>query len=230
MVRVSIILPVYNEYRNLKNNFPKIYSAAKKLGSFEIIIAEDGSNDGSTEISRKFSRLPGVRVMHRDYKSGKGGAIKRSLSSAHGNVVGYMDIDLAVPVSYVGMAVEKVEEGNRIVIGSRYANGSETKRSPVRHFLSFGYNGLIFLLFGSRVRDHQCGFKFMDRNFAKKFATPVRDNYWFFDAEMLIRAERAAIIPYELPVKWDEQRETKLRPKDVALFMLAMLKFRFSPA
>ncbi len=229
MVRVSIILPVYNEYRNLKNNFPKIYSAAKKLESFEIIIAEDGSTDGSIVLCREFAKLPGVRVMHREQKSGKGAAIKRSVRAAKGKVIGYMDIDLAVPVSYTKKAIYEVEKGNKIVIGSRYVAGSETRRNLTRHFLSFGYNGLIFILFGSRVKDHQCGFKFMEGSYAKRLTGKVRDNYWFFDAEMLIRAERDGVAPYELPVEWNEQRETKLRPKDVALFMVSMLKFRFSP-
>ncbi len=228
MTRATIILPVYNERRNLKANFPKIYSAAKKLGSFEIIIAEDGSTDGSKELAEKFGRLPNVMVLSRPDKSGRGGALKRSIQVAKGDVVGYMDIDLSVPLSYLPIAVSKVEGGQKILTGSRYAKGSDIRRTFWRHFLSSGYNLLLFAVFQSRVKDHQCGFKFLERNYAKNLAKRIKDNHWFFDTEMLILAQRDGIMPYELPVEWKEHRETKVRNKDIYLFLKAVFRLRFS--
>ncbi|MEM3838999.1 MAG: glycosyltransferase [Candidatus Micrarchaeaceae archaeon] len=226
MKRITIILPVYNERENLKANFPKIYSAAKKLGSFEIIIAEDGSTDGSRELAKNFGKLPNVVVLSRKEKSGKGEAVKRSISAAKGKVIGYMDIDLSVPLSYLPAAVAKVEEGNKVLIGSRYVKGSDIRRTALRHFLSKGYNLLMLALFGSRVKDHQCGFKFFDGRYAKELARRTKDNHWFFDTEMLVLAQRDGIVPYELPVKWREQKSTKVRKKDIYLFLKAALRFR----
>ncbi len=225
--RATIILPVYNEYRNLKKNFPKIYRAAKALGSFEIIIAEDGSTDGSRELAQRLSLLPDVVALCRAEKSGRGGALKRAIRIARGNVVGYMDIDLSVPLSYLPKAVEKVEDGNAILTGSRYVRGASIKRTVTRHFLSAAYNALLFLFFRSQVKDHQCGFKFLERGYARKLAGRVRSDHWFFDTEMLILAQRDGIMPYELPVRWKEHRETKVRGRDVYLFAMEILRLRF---
>ena len=228
MVRATIILPIYNERKNLVQNFPGIYAEAKRLGSTEIIISEDGSDDGTAEISRRFARLPGVRVLHRAQKSGRGAALKRSIRVARGRVIGYMDIDLSVPLQYMEKAIEKVEEGNKIVIGSRYAKGARIKRDALRHLLSSSYNWLLFLSFGSRVKDHQCGFKFFDGKYAKAAIGKIKDDHWFFDSEMLILAQRGGIVPYELPVEWKEHRETKVRPRDILLFLKSIVRLRFS--
>ncbi len=228
MTRLTIILPVYNEFRNLRGNFPKIYSAAKKLGAFEIIIAEDGSNDGSKPLAQKLGRLPRVVVLSRPVKTGRGAALKRAIRVAKGNVIAYMDIDLSVPLSYLPIAVKKVEEGNAIVTGSRYVKGSKTSRTFLRHFLSAGYNMLLLIFFQSKVKDHQCGFKFAERKYLKRMANRIKDNHWFFDTEMLILAQRDGITPYELPVAWREHKNTKVRPKDVILFFNSILRLRFS--
>ncbi len=227
MTRVTIILPVYNGYKDLKENFPKIYGAAKRLGSFEIIIAEDGSNDGSSELARRLGKLPNVIVLSRPERSGRGGALKRSIKIARGDVIGYMDIDLSVPLSYLPKAVEKVEEGNRILTGSRYVEGSDIQRTFKRHLLSAGYNFLLFLFFGSKVKDHQCGFKFLEKEYAKELARRIKDNHWFFDTEMLVLAQHDGIVPYELPVSWKEHKETKVRSKDIYLFLKAIFRLRF---
>lgn len=224
--RLSLILPVYNERDRLSKNFKSIYDEAKRLGTFEIIIAEDGSTDGSKELANRLSKRDGVKVLSVKGRTGRGGAIKRAVKIAHGNVIGYIDIDLAVPLRYMKDAIKLVEDGHPVVTGSRYEKGSDTTRSIYRHIASKSYNLLLKVLLSSKVKDHQCGFKFWSGKYIKKAIKDIKDNHWFFDSEMLVRAERTGITPYELPVEWHEGRETKVRLKDNIYFVKQILRLR----
>lgn len=225
-MRFSLILPVFNGCEELKENFMPIYREVSKLGDCEIIIAEDGSTDCSKEVAKDFTKLKKVRLISGKDRSGKGMAIRKGIAAARGKTVGYMDIDLAVPVKYLGQAVRRVESGSTIVLGSRYRSGSNAQRSNYRLLESVGFNYLIKLLLGSKINDHQCGFKFWDGKYIKSAIKEVKDNYWFFDAEILVRAQRDGIVPYEMPVEWREGRKTKVKPGDAVYFFRAILRLR----
>jgi len=225
-VRLSLILPIYNECENLRSNFPKIYKLVKELGESEIIIAEDGSKDCTKKYVKKFAKLPGVRLLSYKKRLGRGGALKRAIRVARGKVIAYIDIDLAVPLKYVPIAVKHVEEGNMVVVGSRYLKQSHSTRSAKRLFESLAYNALMRILLGSRIKDHQCGFKFWDASFAKSAAKIVKDNHWFFDSEMLVIAQREKLPVYEMPVEWKEQKYTKVSSSDPLYFIRSILRLR----
>lgn len=225
-MRLSLILPVYNGCEDLRKNFMKIYREVARLGECEIIIAEDGSTDCSREVAERFAKMKNVRLISRKERSGKGRAVKSAIAVAKGSTIGYMDIDLAVPLRYIGSAVRKVESGNAIVLGSRYKSGSKAARSPYRLFESALYNMMVRALLGSRIRDHQCGFKFWDGRYIRKAIKDVEDDKWFFDSEILVRAQRNGIVPYEMPVEWREGRNTTVKAGDTSYFIGAMLKLR----
>ncbi len=224
--KISLILPVYNECYNLKENFPKIYSYLKKFGNFEIIIAEDGSVDCTKRVAERYSRLNNVILISKKERMGKGGAIKNGFKIARGQIIGFIDIDLAVPLKHIDEAISLIKSGKKFVIASRYIKGANADRNKKRLFMSIMFNLLIRVLFNTKVKDHQCGFKFIDRDLAKKLAKIVKDNSWFFDAEMIIRAERLGIMPYEMPVEWHERRETKLKRLDILYFLRSALKLK----
>lgn len=225
-MRLSLILPVYNNCTELQRNFMPIYKELKKMGSFEIIIAEDGSDDGSREAAIKFARMPNVRILSDKRRLGKGGAIKKGIGAAKGDTVGYIDIDLAIPLRYLRKAVEKVEEGNVIVLGSRYAKGADSSRSRHRLFESLFYNYMMEFFLGSKIKDHQCGFKFWNGRYIRRAIRDVRDSYWFFDSEILVRAQRKGVVPYEMPVEWHEGRNTKVKTADIPYFFNSIMKLR----
>lgn len=225
-MRFTLILPIYNECENLKRNFPIIYKEIMKLGNSEIIIAEDGSTDCTKEYVRKFSKLPNVVPLSSPTRLGRGGALKHAIKIARGNVIAYIDIDLAVPIRYVPKALKLVESGYAVVIGSRYTRGANVERSPKRLLESVVFNLLMRVLLGSKIKDHQCGFKFWDSSFIKKEYKNMLDNHWFFDSEMLVIAQRNDLPIYEMPVEWKEQKNTKVRSSDLAYFIRSMLAMR----
>ena len=107
-MKLSLILPIYNDRSILEMNFERIYKTMKHdfRRQFEIVLAEDGSDDGSEEIVKKLSKLKLVRVTSAANRRGRGGAIKDAIKISRGQVVGYVDIDLATPLRYIKKAGE----------------------------------------------------------------------------------------------------------------------------
>ncbi len=204
-----------------------IYDAIGRNRDSEIIIAEDGSTDGTKAAAKELAKKHRhVKVISRPKRSGKGKAIKDAVAIAKGSVIGYMDIDVAVPLEYINKAVQKVEMGNKIVIGSRYKAGAAVHRSIYRLLESVAYNFLIRLFLGSKVRDHQCGFKFFSATYLKKAVKDVEDDHFLFDAELLVRAQREGLVPYEMPVEWHEGTNTKVKAGDTLYFLTSIFKLR----
>jgi len=228
-MRLSILLPIFDEREKLEENLPKIYEAARKFGDFEIIVAEDGSTDGSKELAESFSRrLKRVRVISKKERRGRGAALKDAIRLARGKTICYMDIDLSVPLKFMDSAIYEVEHGAKFVTGSRYVHGSKIRRSPYRWISSRSYNLILKLLFDSKVHDHQCGFKFWDAKFLKGSIRDVKDNRWFFDSELILRSERKGIEIVELPVEWRENDNSKVRASDISYFLAQALRLRFT--
>lgn len=218
---ISIVLPVYNEEKDLRKNVERIIAQLKKLkDKYEIIIAEDGSTDKTYEIgldlSKKYKK---VRVVHSKERLGRGLALKRAFKSAGGDYVGYMDIDLATDLGYLKNLVRYVREYD-VVTGSRYLKESKIKRTRKRIFLSRLYNFLARLLFNSKIHDHQCGFKAFKKSVVLKLNEMSKSDYWFWDTEILILAQRYGYTVKEFPVEWKEGKETKVNALKDALNML----------
>src|SRR5271165_1759920 len=126
---VSIILPAYNEEKRLEKSIKRLLSELEGvLDNFEIIISEDGSSDRTLQIAQSL-QSDKIRVLHNDQRSGKGGAIRSALAQCRGNLVIFMDVDLASHPKHVKDLLNLLEKGNAIVIGSRYLKGSKSKRS-----------------------------------------------------------------------------------------------------
>lgn len=213
-MKLSLILPVYNSRAYLLNNLPLIYSYMKSLKiPFEIMVAEDGSGDVfEKEIAPFIKKRREIGFVHSAHRLGRGHAIKRSVKSLDGDVIGYMDIDLATGVDNLKTVMKLFEsEKCDIVTGSRYSKSKRNKRSVKRFVLSALFNALVKLLFGSRLTDHQCGFKFFRKEFIKKYAAAAEDNHWFWDTEIMVIAQKKGMRICELPVSWKEFRKTTVK-------------------
>lgn len=114
-----------------------------------------------------------------------------------------------------------------VVIGSRYLPQSRAKRYAVRLFFSRGYNFLVRMLFGSALRDHQCGFKAFKRSAALALCKAAHDAHFFWDTEALVYAQRLRMRVKELPIEWHEQDSSTVNlRRDVFAMGVALLKLR----
>jgi hypothetical protein len=87
---------------------------------------------------------------------------------------------------------------------------SKVERSFRRTVSSKSYNFLVRHMLGSKLHDHQCGFKAFKREPTLKLLDEVRDNHWFWDTEILVRAARKGYKIKEIPVEWKSGAKTKV--------------------
>ena len=215
MSRVDVVVPVYNEERDLPTRIPQLWGFLREhlLCPWNIVIADNGSTDGSLEIARNIShRYAGVTYVHLTQK-GRGRALKKAWLESTADIVSYMDVDLATDREALPRLLAAVEqEGYDIAIGSRLAKGARVVRSAKREFTSRAYNLLIKTLFpGVQFHDAQCGFKALNRRTVQELVPLVRNNNWFFDSELLLLAHRKAFRIREIPVAWTEDPDTRVK-------------------
>lgn len=173
---ISIILPIYNEIKNLqKGVIDRVVHYAKHHKEIiEIVIVDDGSTDQSIDIIKRdyLKELPLLRLVQKGH-SGKAFTIIEGIRAAKGTHVLFSDIDLATPIEEADKLIEKSLQGYDIVIGSR---GSERKEAPLtRKIMAKGFMIVRNFVIGLHgIRDTQCGFKMFDREKALTIIANLR--------------------------------------------------------
>lgn len=205
---VSIFLPIYNEEKILAEHTLLIYRAARKLQRpFEIVIVDDTSYDSTYEIAKKLSKkYKEIALVRFENGPSRRENLSVALKRAKYPILLYTDVDLSVGLSYLPELIQKIDDGYDVATGSRYM-GVKPKREFYRKVLSKIYNWFIRIFLGSKIKDHQCGFKAMKKEAFDKLAkelgydkTFIRG--WFWDAEFLIRAQNKGYKISEFPVTW----------------------------
>ncbi|NYZ73980.1 glycosyltransferase family 2 protein [Candidatus Micrarchaeota archaeon] len=225
---ISIIVPLHNEAAAISANFPKIKKTADRLGpDYEIILAEDGSTDNTRQIAGNLASGK-IRLLTSEKKLGRGLALSRAMVSAKGDIIVYMDADLAADLRHLKALVSEIENGADISTGSRLVPGSKVhSRSFLREFFSRGYNLLLRLLFRTSIHDHQCGFKAFRRSRIVPLLKEVEDKHWFWDSELLIRAQKKGLKVAEIPVEWTDSKGSSVKlPSDIPSMGLSALLLR----
>lgn len=212
---VSVVLPAYNEEDTIRHTVEATQEALTEFldpSDFEILIAEDGCDDRTPELAAQIAHSQeSVRHIHATERLGRGGALEYAFSKAHGEVLVYFDTDLATDLTHLEELIESIRtEEFHIATGSRRLRGEEVNRPIKRSIASNGFNNLVRLFLGSHIRDHQCGFKAFNRTALEEIVTDIEDDHWFWDTELLIRAQRAGYRIKEFPVTWEPQNETKV--------------------
>lgn len=223
---LSAVIPVYNDRESLEAAIPLSIEILETIDpEFELIIAEDGSTDGSANLVKEWeTRDPKVRLLHSDERLGRGLALTRAFHSAKGGIVCYYDVDMATDISHLPELIGAIRNGFDVATGSRLLPESRIVRSGNREIASRGYNFLIRTFLHSAIYDHQCGFKAFQRDRILPLLSSVRDTHWFWDTEVLVRGQRAGYRIREFPVRWREGRGTTVRKNDVLTMGRSILR------
>ncbi len=217
-MEVSVILPAYNEAARIEGTVERTAAAISEISpSFEIIIAEDGSRDGTDRICAALAeKYSFVLHLHSDERLGRGRAMNRAFRGSRGNILCYIDVDLATDMKHLKELVQAIRDGYDFATGSRMLPESNVKRPLKRELASRVFNFLTRLLLGSKLHDHQCGFKSFKRESLFAIMDSIKDTHWFWDTELLVRAQRAGFKVKEFPVEWKHGGATKVNlTKDV---------------
>ena len=186
---LTIIFPVLNERLRLESGVVRTveYLEGMDFTDYEIIIVDNGSEDETPQIAAKlcgkYERVNYERISIR----GVGAAFRRGVEISHGDVVGYMDIDLSTNIRHLGEAVHIFRTRPEIAY-------------------------LLKCLLGMKSTDAICGFTFVRRETALSLVEGCsQDNGWFYMIEFLLRAEKRGVEILDYPVEWQEDYNTTVK-------------------
>jgi hypothetical protein len=123
-----------------------------------------------------------------------------------------MDVDLATDLTCFPQLIDPLIE-NRcdVAVGSRRLKKSVASRTFKRKFLSSCYMSLVRAMFSTNISDAQCGFKSMTRDAARQLLPLIEDGGWLLDTELLVLAEALGFRIFELPVRWVEDADSRVK-------------------
>jgi len=137
--------------------------------------------------------------------------LNRAFKASSGEVLCYIDVDLATDMNYLEKLITSVStDGYDFVTGSRMIRESDAKRPFKRAFASRGYNFLVRHLLRSKIYDHQCGFKAFRREALFDLMDEIENQHWFWDTELLVRAQYKGYRVMEFPVSWRHGGSSKV--------------------
>lgn len=224
MTKIIIVIPVYNEEKILEQSILKLRNFCQKnLQNYDwkIIIADNNSTDKTEDISKKLEKKFSGKIIYKFIpQKGKGLAIREGWKSFDADFYVFMDADLATDLSALPVLIKELENGNNLVIGSRFMKGASAKRPIIRKITSRVFSIITRLKFGLKIKDYPCGFKGADKNVINKILPQVKNNAFFFDTELVLRSATNKMKIKEIPVIWRDRDNNKSKSR-VNIFKVA---------
>jgi glycosyltransferase involved in cell wall biosynthesis len=200
-VELSFVLPAYNEGDSIEGALDTLDRVVKDTGlRYEIVVVDDGSVD-STRLKaiRWANGNRHVRVIGYDRNLGKGYAIKKGFARASGDAVVFVDSDMEIDLKRVSSYVEALRHAD-IVVASKWHPESVVDIPLMRRVLGHGFNALVRLSTGVKLRDTQTGLKAINRKAFEGVFPRLAVKRYAFDVELLAVANLFGLRVVEMPV------------------------------
>lgn len=207
---ISIVIPVFNEAALVREAVAELCGKLDELGwDYELILAENGSTDGTQEALRELSaRLPRLRSLHEDQPN-YGRALRRGILEARGDQVICDEIDLCDTNFYL-RALPLLEGGADLVVGSKAMKGSDDARPWLRRAATRVITLLLRILTGFRGTDTH-GLKAFRRERLVDVVRACVVDRDLFASELVIRAQRMGRDVREIPITLAEKRPPSIQ-------------------
>ena len=204
---ISVVMPCLNEEEALLFCIKEIKETIEKHNlNAEIIVIDNGSNDKSVSIAQQLQKeIPYLILLHEPVK-GYGSAYQRGLKEAQGKYIFMADADFSYEFSDIPRFLEKLREGNDMVVGNRFSQKMEKDAMPWHHKY-FGNPILSYIvkkLFKVKINDIHCGARAINRNFLNK--VKLHTNGMEFASEMVILAVKKKLKLTEIQVQYRERK------------------------
>ncbi len=231
--QLSVIIPAFNEERRLPAYLAGIMAYLEKQPlSFEVVIVDDGSIDGTAAMVEKLAeRTPPVRLIRHPRNRGKGQAVKTGMLTATGKLRLFADADGATPIAEVERLKKAIDCGADVAIGSRALRDDAliVRTRLHRKLMGTIFNFVVRTLTVKGINDTQCGFKLFTANAADTVFPLQRIEDFGFDVELLYICRRKGLRIAEVPVNWTDIPGTKVKLVRDSLRMLKdVVKIRFN--
>ena len=225
-MKLSVVIPVYNEVENIREILKRVQST--KLAS-EIIVVDDGSQDGTRDTLKNLDGQEKVRVILHERNQGKGAAVMTGLRAAHGDILLIQDADLEYDPRDYPVLLQPIEEGKAdVVYGSRFL-GAPHRVTMFWHLMA---NRLLTfmtnILYNTILTDMETGYKVFRREVIENMK--VRARRFDFEPEFTAKALKHHYRIFEVPISFnprDYSQGKKIKLKDAFEAVWTLLKYRF---
>lgn len=238
-MKLSVIIPAYNEVKNLKKGvLNEVADYLKGVDyEYEVLIVDDGSTDKTVElVEEQIKAKRGFKLVKNPH-GGKAATVITGILRAEGEIALFTDLDQATPIDQVEKLLPKFDEGFDIVIGSR---AGRKGAPPLRKLSAWGFALLRGIILGLPFKDTQCGFKAFNKTSREKIFPTIKDEWGVvhtgggavnagFDVEVLYLAKKLGFKIAEVPVQWkyvDTERVQVI--KDALAAIYDMLRIRWN--
>jgi len=213
-MKLSVVIPAYNEAERLPATLREAYAwlAANIDEAFEIVVVDDGSRDTTCEaVLGLMTSMPELKLVRQPENRGKGAAVRRGMLEARGLVRLFMDADHSTHVNEVAKVFPAIQAGADVVAASRQHPESDIDQhqSWLRENMTF--NLLMKTMVGLEMLDTQCGFKAFTADAAEAIFSRQKLDGFSFDVELLYLAEQLGLRTVEIPVRWVDEPNSKVR-------------------
>lgn len=231
-MKVSILIPVYNEFLTLPLVVQRVLAAPLPEGcEREIVIVDDGSTDGTTELLTQYRDSPLVVVHHSIVNLGKGAALRMGIAKSTGDILLVQDGDLEYdPRDYPKILEPLVLGRAKVVYGSRFRNkvrGMKWRNWLANKTLTIAAN----LLYGARLTDEATAYKAFAREVLD--AVDLKCVRFEFCPEVTAKARRLGYEIVEVPISYNPRgilEGKKIRWQDGVEALWTLVKYRSAPS
>ena len=225
-MKLSVIIPVYNEVGSISEILKRL--RATKLPR-EIVVVDDGSNDGTREILRKLDGRNGVRVLLHERNQGKGAAVRTGMKAARGDILIIQDADLEYDPRDISDLLVPIKEGLAdVVYGSRFL-GRAHRVTMFWHMVANRTLTLMTnILYNTILTDMETGYKVFSREVINGMT--IRSNSFNFEPEFTAKILKRNYSIFEVPITFnprDYSQGKKIKLHDAFEAVWTLIKYRF---
>lgn len=228
-IYLTIIIPAYNEEKNIEGTLSEIetYLSAKGF-TYEVILIDDGSIDWTVMKAREFEgRLDNFRIIESRPNRGKGYVVRKAMLHARGDHILFMDADNSTSIKELDKFLIVMDDETKVYIASRRVPGACVQVPVMRRALGCFYIFLARIILGLKVSDINCGFKIYSKAVTQDIFTRQIMDDWSFDAEDLFISGKFRHKIKEIPVQWQHKDTSKVRPlRDGINSFISLAKIR----
>jgi len=230
-MRLSVIIPAYNEERRLPKTLREINKYLRKQSyDSEVVVVSDGSKDKTGEAVREMmGEIKNLRLIDNKENHGKGYVVRQGMLEGKGDYRLFTDADNSTSIDHIEKMWPYFEKGYDVVIGSRDIKGAvlDPPQPRSRRLVGDVFRFFSHIICGTwGILDTQCGFKGLTKKAVLDIFPRTKIDGFSFDPEVLVIAKKLGYKIKEIPVLWRNDPESKVKFKSIIKMALDLFKIR----